>query len=78
MMELALLLEKKVIMLKNEALKTFQIALAGTASGHLQELLESAFGYPESWASMEWGKQLEEIQQQLQENCQDAEPGYQC
>ena len=53
MMELALLLEKKVIMLKNEALKTFQIALAGTASGHLQELLEGAFGYPESQASME-------------------------
>ena len=58
---------------ENEALKTFQIALAGTASGHLQELLESAFRYPESWASMEWGKQLEEIQQQVQENCQDAE-----
>ena len=53
MMELALLLEKKVIMLKNEALKTFQIALAGTASGHLQELLEGAFGYPESRASIE-------------------------
>ena len=68
MMELALLLEKKVIMLKNEALKTFQIALAGTASGHLQELLEGAFRYPESRASIEWGKQLEEIQQQLQAN----------
>ena len=53
MMELALLLEKKVIMLKNEALKTFQKALGGTASGHLQELLEGAFGYPESWASIE-------------------------
>ena len=60
-MELALLLEKKVIMLKNETLKTFQIALAGMASGHLQELLESAFGYPESQASTERGKQLEEI-----------------
>ena len=73
MMELALLLEKKVIMLKNEALKTFQIALAGTASGHLQELLEGAFGYPESWASIEQSKQLEEIQQQLQANRQDTE-----
>ena len=73
MMELALLLEKKVIMLKNEALKTFQIALAGTASGHLQELLEGAFGYPESRASIERGKQLEEIHQQLQANRQDME-----
>ena len=74
MMELVLLLEKKVIMLKDDALKTFQIALAGMASDHLQELLESAFGYLESWASTEWGKQLEEIQQQFQENCKDAEP----
>ena len=74
MMELALLLEKKVIMLENEALKTFQIALAGTASGHLQELLEGAFRYPKSRASIEQNKQLEEIQQQLPANRQDTEP----
>ena len=74
MMELALLLEKKVIMLKNDALRTFQIALASTASGHLQELLEGAFGYPESQASIERNKQLEEIQQQLPANRQDTEP----
>ena len=74
MVELALLLEKKVVMLKNEALKTFQIALAGTASGHLQELLENTFGYPESQALTEQGKQVEEIQWQFKENCKDAEP----
>ena len=56
MMELALLLEKKVIMLKNETLKTFQIALAGMAGSHLQKLFESTFGYPERRDSTEQGK----------------------
>ena len=55
MLELALHLEKTVINLKIDALRMWNVALAGTACGNLLSLIESAYGYPESRQSIEHG-----------------------
>ena len=53
MIELALHLEKMVIDLKIDALRMWNVALAGTACGNLLSLTENAYGYPESRQSIE-------------------------
>ena len=55
MLELALHLEKTVIDLKIDALRMWNVALAGTACGNLLSLIENAYGYPESRQSIEHG-----------------------
>ena len=55
MLELALHLEKMVIDLKINALRMWNVALAGMACGNLLSLIENAYGYPESRQSIEHG-----------------------
>ena len=71
---LALHLEKAVIDLKMDALRIWNVALAGTACGSLPTLIENAYGYPESKQSIEHGQYLETVEQEFVENEPDAEP----
>ena len=64
-MELALHLERSVINLKMDALQLWNIALASTACGNLLNLIENAYGYPESKASIERGSHLETVRTRL-------------
>ena len=61
-LELALHLERKVIQLKQDALRLMNIALACTVCGQILTLFEFAFSYPESKESKEHGKQIEELE----------------
>ena len=70
-LELALHLEKTVIDLKMNALRMWNIVLAGTACGNLLTLIENAYGYPESKQSIEPGQYLEPVEWEFVEN----EPG---
>ena len=71
---LLLHLEKSVINLKMDALRLWNIALAGTTCGNLLNLIENAYGYPESKASIERGSYLETVEQDFAENVSDVEP----
>ena len=73
-LELALHLEKTVIDLKIDALRMWNIALAGTACGNLLTLIENAYGYPESRQSIECGQYLETVEWEFVENEPDTEP----
>ena len=73
-MEFALHLEKTVINLKIDALRLWNIALAGTACGNLLSLIEDAYGYPESKESILRGEYLETVEREFPENAPDAEP----
>ena len=53
MLELTLHLEKSVISLKMDALRLWNITLAGTTCGNLLSLIENSYGYPETKASVE-------------------------
>ena len=61
-LELALHLEKTVINLKIDALRMWNVALAGMACGNLLTLIESAYGYPKSGQSIEHGQYLETVE----------------
>ena len=61
-LELALHLKKMVIDLKMDALKMWNVALAGTACGNLLSLIENAYRYPESRQSIERGQYLETME----------------
>ena len=73
-LELALHLEKMVIDLKMDALRMWNIVLAGTACGNLLTLIENSYGYPESKQSIEHGQYLETVEWEFVENEPDAEP----
>ena len=45
-----------------DALKRWNVALAGTVCGNLLSLIENAYGYPESRQSIERGKYLEMVE----------------
>ena len=72
-LELALHLEKTVIDLKMDALKMWNIALAGMACGNLLTLIKNAYGYPESKQSIKHGQYLETVEHEFAENEPDAE-----
>ena len=74
MIELALHLEKMVIDLKIDALRMWNVALAGTACGNLLSLTENAYGYPESRQSIENRWYLGTVEWEFTENEPDAEP----
>ena len=74
MLELALHLEKSVINLKMDALRLWNIALAGTACGNLLSLIENSYGYPETRASVERGSYLETLDRDFAENAPNVEP----
>ena len=57
-----------------DALQLWNIALAGTTCGNLLNLIENAYGYPESKASIERGSYLETVEQDFTENVSDVEP----
>ena len=67
-LELGLALEAKVIKLKQQSIKMFQVALLGCACGRLIELLQNAFGYPESLESKLLGKAYENIERKFEED----------
>ena len=73
-LELALHLEKTVINLKMDALRMWNVVLAGTACGDLLTLIENAYGYPESKQSIKHGQYLETVEWEFAENEPDAEP----
>ena len=50
----SLSMEKTIIVLRQSALRTCNIALGGQACGKLLDLLENIFGYPETWASKDF------------------------
>ena len=58
-LELALHLKKMVIDLKMDALKMWNVALAGTACGNLLSLIKNVYRSPESRQSIERGQYLE-------------------
>ena len=72
-LELALHLEKTVINLKMDALRMWNVALAGMACGNLLTLIENAYGYPESKQSIKHGQYLETVEHEFVENELDAE-----
>ena len=74
LLELALHLERSVISLKMDALKLWNIALAGTACGNLLQMIENAYGYPKSKESKEQGLYFETLEREFSENAPDAEP----
>ena len=51
-----------------DALWLWNIALASTACGNLLNLIENAYGYPESKASIERGSYLETVEWDFAEN----------
>ena len=57
-----------------DALQLWNIALASTVCGNLLSLIENAYGYPESKASIEQGSYLETVDQDFAENNPDVEP----
>ena len=63
-----------VIDVKMDALKIWNVALAGTACGNLFSLIENTYGYPESRQSIEKGQYLETVEWEFAENEPDAEP----
>ena len=73
-LELALHLEKTVIDLKMDALRMWNIALAGMACGNLLTLIKNAYGYLESRQSVKCGQYLETVEWEFAENEPDAEP----
>ena len=73
MLEPALHLEKSVINLKMDALWLWNIALASTACGNLLNLIENAYGYPESKGSIERGSYLEMVEWDFSQNVSDVE-----
>ena len=73
-LELALHLEKTVINLKINALRMWNVALAGMACGNLLTLIENAYGYPEMRQSIECGQYLETVEKEFVENEPDTEP----
>ena len=56
-----------------DALWLWNIALASTACGNLLNLIETAYGYPESKASIERGSYLETVEWDFAENISDVE-----
>ena len=73
-LELALHHGKMVIDLKMDALKMWNVTLAGTTCGNLLSLIKNAYGYPESRQSIERGQYLETVEQEFTENELDVEP----
>ena len=71
-LDLALHLEKTVINLKIDALRMWNVALAGMACGNLLTLIEDAYGYPESRQSIKHGQYLETVEREFVENEPDA------
>ena len=63
-----------MIELKIDALRMWNVALAGTASGNLLSLIENAYGYPESCESILQGQVLETVKREFMENDPHAEP----
>ena len=56
-----------------DALWLWNIALASTACGNLLNLIENAYGYPESKACIERGSYLETVKREFAENVSDVE-----
>ena len=59
--------------LKMDALRMWNIALAGMACGNLLTLFDNAYGYPESKQSIKCGQYLGTVEQEFVENELDAE-----
>ena len=57
-----------------DALRMWNVALAGTACGNLLTLIENTYGYPESKQSIKHGQYLETVEWEFVENELDAEP----
>ena len=67
-------MEISALRLKQSALHSWNIALAGTTCGNLLSLIEDAYGYPESKESILRGKYLETVECEFAENDPHAEP----
>ena len=72
-LELALHLEKTVINLKMDALRMWNMALAGMVCGNFLTLIKNTYGYPESQQSIEQGQYLKTVEHEFVENELDAE-----
>ena len=57
-----------------DALKLWNIALAGTTCGNLLQMIENAYRYPKSKESKEQGLYFETLEREFSENAPDAEP----
>ena len=57
-----------------DALRLWNIALAGTACGNLLTTIENAYGYPKSKESKEQGLYFKTIECEFTENAPEAEP----
>ena len=64
----------QVINLNMDALKMWNVALAGTACSNLLTLIENTYGYPESRQIIKRGQYLETVEWEFTENEPDAEP----
>ena len=71
-LELALHLER-LIDLKMDALRMWNVALAGIACGNLLTLIKNTYGYPESRQSIEFRQYLETVESEFVERELDAE-----
>ena len=67
LLELALHLERSVISLKMDALRLWNIGLAGTACGNLLSTIENDYGYPESRESKEQGLFFKTVEHEFSE-----------
>ena len=67
-------MEHLVINLKMDALRLWNIALAGMACGNLLTTIENAYGYPKSRESKEQGLYFKTIEREFTENAPEAEP----
>ena len=73
-LELALHIEKMVIDLKMDALKMWNVTLAGTVCSNLLSLIKNVYRYPESKQSVERGQYLETVEQESTKYEPDVEP----
>ena len=67
-------MECSVINLKMDALRLWNIALAGMACGNLLTTIENAYGYPKLRESKEQGLYFKTIECEFTENAPEAEP----
>ena len=64
-LELTLSLESKVIHLKQDALRLFNLPLVGCACGALVDLFEATYGYPETEEQKTRAREFEQLKRQF-------------
>ena len=75
-LEFTLHMEKQAICLKQNALQLYNVALAGTTTGKILDLMESCYGYEETEASVAEGLHLETIEHYLKEDDDENLPDH--